>query len=283
MSRSAVIWLIIAAFLVLTGCIIFGGVMIAFEWDFTKLSTTKYETNSYEIDEDFKNISIVTDTADIVFEVSDSNESKVVCYEPSNTKHSVSVKDGTLIIELTDTRKWYEHIGVNFTSPRITVYIPKGECEAVSVKSSTGNISIGRISAKTLDFSVSTGRITVSDVDCTGDVKIGVSTGKTTLNDVKCRNLTSSGNTGDIYLKNVIVAEKLTITRTTGDVKLDACDAADILIKSNTGDVKCSLLSDKHYTAQTGTGNVDVPKVTSGGGLCDITTSTGDIKVTVLQ
>ncbi len=283
MSRSTAIWLIIAAFLVLTGCIMFGGVMMALEWDFTKLSTTEYETNSYEIEENFKNISIVTDTANVVFEISDSNESRVVCYEPTNAKHSVTVKDGSLTIELTDTRKWYEHIGVNFTSPHITVYIPRGEYGDISVKSSTGHINIGNISADTLDLSVSTGKITVTDADCAGDVKVSVSTGKTNLTDVKCKSLTSSGNTGDISLKNVIVAKKLSLARTTGDVKLDACDAAEILIKTNTGDVKCSLLSDKHYTAQTSTGKIDVPTITSGGGICDITTSTGDIVVTVLQ
>lgn len=283
MSKNTAIWLIAAAFLILIGCIIFRGVMMAFEWDFTKLSTSEYETNSYNVEDDFKNISIVTDTADIVFEVSESSESRVVCYEQNNAKHSVTVKDGTLAIEVVDTRKWYEHIGVNFSSPRITVYIPSGEYGDISVKSSTGQISIGNISSDTLDLSVSTGKITVTDANCSGDVKVRVSTGKTTLTDVECKSLTSSGNTGDISLKNVIVTEKLSLARTTGDVKLDACDAAELVIKTDTGDVKCSLLSDKHYTAKASTGRIDVPKVTSGGGICGITTSTGDIVVTVLQ
>ena len=64
MSKITKIWLIIAASLVLVGCIIFGGVMTMLKWDFTKLSTGKYETHNYEIDEKFNNISIVTDTAE---------------------------------------------------------------------------------------------------------------------------------------------------------------------------------------------------------------------------
>ena len=45
MSKITKIWLIIAASFVLIGCIIFGGVMTMLKWDFTKLSTDKYETN----------------------------------------------------------------------------------------------------------------------------------------------------------------------------------------------------------------------------------------------
>ena len=51
MGKSVKIWLIIAASLVLIGCIAFGGVMAMLKWDFAKLSTAKYETNDYEINE----------------------------------------------------------------------------------------------------------------------------------------------------------------------------------------------------------------------------------------
>ena len=67
MKKSTKIWLIIAASLVLIGLIIFAGVMSMVKWDFKKLSTVKYETNNYEITEEYRNISIVTNTADIVF------------------------------------------------------------------------------------------------------------------------------------------------------------------------------------------------------------------------
>ena len=67
MRTRTKIWLIIATSLVLIGCIIFSGVMTMLKWDFTKLSTSKYDTNNYEITENFNNISIITSTADILF------------------------------------------------------------------------------------------------------------------------------------------------------------------------------------------------------------------------
>ena len=321
MSKITRIWLIIAASFVLVGCIIFGGVMSMLKWDFTKLSTVKYETNNYEITENFNNISIVTDTADILFVPCENAKSVVVCYEQKNTKHSVTITDGTLVIETVNTRKWYEYIGINFGTPKITVYIPQGEYGALFVKSSTGNVEIPKefkfenidisettgsvtnyasasenikiktgtgnihvenVSANTLDLSVSTGGVAVSNVTCESVVKISVSTGKTNLTNIRCKNVVSTGNTGEISLNNVIAAEKFSIERSTGDVKFDGCDAAEISVKTDTGDVTGFLLSNKVFIVQTDTGNVDVPQ-TATGGKCEITTSTGDINISIRQ
>ena len=280
MRKSTKIWLIIASSLVVIGCAIFGGVMTMIKWDFTKLSTVKYETNDYKINENYENISIVTDTADIVFEYSKDAKTSVVCYEENKIKHSVAVSDNTLIIEVEDARKWYEHIGIHFGTPKITVSIPQGEYGTLSVKTSTGNIRVGNVSADTLDFSVSTGNVTVSDVICKGNIKIKVSTGKTSIMGAKCQNFMTNGSTGKVSLKNVIATEKFSIERSTGDIKFDGCDAANIFIKTNTGDVKGKLLTDKVVVAQTDTGSVDVPK-TVNGGRCEISTNTGDIKIEI--
>lgn len=317
MSKSVKIWLIIATSLVITGCIIFGTVLTILGWDFMKLSTSKYETNRYEISEAYSNITIVSDTADVKLVASDSTA--IECYEQEKAKHAVTVKDDTLVIEIADTRKWYDHISVNFGSPKITVYIPQGEygalyirsdtgdleipkdfgfssidvsqstgnvtsrasaSEFIKIKTTTGNIYAESISAGSLELSVSTGKITVSDAICEGDITIGVSTGKTFLTSLECKSLTSSGNTGDISLTNVIAREKLSIERSTGDVKLDASDAADISIKTDTGDVKGSLLNGKTFITKTDTGRIDVPSSVAGG-KCEISTDTGDIKITV--
>ncbi len=319
MSKRTKIWLITASSLVLVGCIIFGGVMTVLKWDFTKLSTVKYETNVYEINEDYKNISIITKTADILFVPSENSKTSVVCHEPKNMKHKVTVQDGALVIETVDTRKWYEYIGINFSVPKITVYIPQGEygtllvksstgdveipkqfkfesidisentgnvnncasaSKAIKIKTSTGNIRVENISADTLDLSVSTGEISVFDVICESTVNINVSTGKTNLIDTECKSVISSGSTGDISLKNVIAAEKFSIQRSTGDVKFEDCDAAEIFIQTDTGDVIGTLLSDKVFITNTDTGHINVPNSVTGG-RCEITTDTGNIKIEI--
>ncbi len=313
------IWLIVAASLVLIGVIIFGGVMAMYNWDFTKLSTVEYETNNYEINEKFNNISINTNTDDVIFAPSDEGICKVVCYEEQNAKHLVVVKDGTLIINKADKKKWYEYIGINFGAPKITVYIPQGEYGAllvnsstsyveipenfkfegidisistgnvkclasalgkIKIKTSTGDICVQNATADTLDLSVSTGKVIVQSVACGDDIKINVSTGRAKLTDVTCKNITSNGSTGDISLNNVIATEKFSIERSTGDVRFENSDAAEIFVKTDTGDVKGSLLTNKVFITQTDTGSVDVPKTITGG-RCEITTDTGDIAISL--
>lgn len=299
MTKKTKIWLITATFLLLTGCVIFGGVMTVYKWDFSKLSTNKYETNKYDINDNFKNISVNVKTADIVFVPSENAKAEVVCHEQDNAKHEVSVINDTLTIKLVDERKWYEYIGINFRTPKITVYLPQGEYGNLNIDSSTGDTKIpSNHTYNSIDISASTG-----DVECrasalesikiklnTGDIDIEnitaenvdltVTTGEIELKEVSCKNLSSNGSTGHITLKNVIAKEKFAIERSTGDVKFELCDANEIFVKTDTGDVKGSLLFDKVFITQTDTGSVNVPKTITGG-RCEITTDTGDIKITV--
>ena len=319
MRKTVKIWLFIAASLVFVGLIMFAAVMSEYKWDFSKLSTGKYETNTYEISEEFSNLSMNTDTADIIFALSDDGKCRVECYEEEKAKHSVAVQENTLVMKMIDEKSWYDYIGINFGSPKITVYLPKAEytslfingstgdieipknfkfegvdislstgdvnffasaSKLIIIKTSTGNICVENTSAGTLDLSASTGRITVSNVICGGDANINVSTGRTNLNNIECKNLTSSGDTGNISLNNVIAAEKFSIKRNTGDVRFDGSDAAEILVETDTGDVTGTFLSEKTFFVETDTGSVDVPESITGG-RCEITTNTGDIELDI--
>jgi DUF4097 and DUF4098 domain-containing protein YvlB len=310
-------FVVLAVALMIIGLLIFTAAACSAGWDFTKLGTVKHETNTYDISEAFDCISIKTDTSDIDFLPSEDGKIKVVCYEKENMKHSVLVSDGTLKIGVVDTRKWYEHISW-YSSPKITVYLPEGEYSSliveedtgdievsnkfkfesvdikastgdvelysyagsVKIKTSTGDIRVENINANSINLSVSTGDVKVTGAVCEGDLNITVSTGKTYLTDTKCKNLISTGDTGDMKLQGVVATEKFSIERSTGDIKFEGCDAAEIYVTADTGDVKGTLLSDKVFLAVSDTGEIDVPKTISGG-RCEITTDTGDIRLSV--
>ena len=297
--------------------ITFGVIMLTM----TACTSGNYETHTYEINEVFYNIVIKTDTADIAFVPSDDGICRVVCYEEAKKSHFVEVQNGTLTVNVVNDKKWYDYIGVNIDSPKITVYLPEAEYSSLVVEESTGDIEISKnfgfksidislstgdvkcyssakeaikivastgdiyaesISASSLDLTVSTGRVTVSDITCEGDITIGVSTGKAYLSDIVCKNLTSTGSTGDISLKNVISTEKISIERSTGDVTLEASDAKEIFITTDTGDVKGSLLTNKVFITKTDTGRINVPNSITGG-RCEITTDTGDIIISISE
>ena len=316
MSRKTMGWLFVAIVLIIVGGIILGGALNMLSWNLSKLSTVKYETNGHEINEKYKDILIETKEAVIELVPWDSAKTLAVCEEKTSMKHSVTLEDGALVVRVVDTRKWYDYISLfNFKTPKITVYLPEGEYGNLSIRSSTGDVSIpdcfsfgsvdailstgdvtcyavadsvkiktstGHIygkglSSREVDIKTSTGHVNISDSKL-GDAHIKVTTGRVDLENVTCESLGSEGSTGNMMLKNVIASGRFSIERSTGDIKLDRCDAAEISIETDTGNITGTLLSDKIFFAETDTGRVSVPRTTRGG-RCEITTDTGDINI----
>ena len=300
MNKSTKIWLILAFSLLFTGLIIFSTIMSLLNWDFTKLSTVKYQTITHEVSEDFTNIDINVDTADVEFFYTTDSKITVTTREYENSTHSIKVEDSTLKIETLDTRKWYERISLfSFISPKVAIYLPLEEYGKLSIISDTGDVKMPNdLNFSSIDIVSDTGDVinyasateyikiqtTTGDVKLekisTNEITIIVTTGDVKVKDVACKTFTSNGNTGDISLINVIVRDNLTIFRSTGDVEFHRCDADNIEVETDTGDVEGSFVSSKIFITKTSTGDVDVPKTTSGG-ICKITTSTGDIEIDI--
>lgn len=276
--KKTAIWLIIATILVVTGTVAFIIALSMNNWDFKRFDTTKYVTNTYEINDDFNDLLLHTTEADIIFMPSDDNICKVICYEAETAKHDVIVKDNALTINVDDQRKWYNYINISLSSPSITVYLPKSEYNSLSVKTNTGAIRVKNITTDNLELSTTTGSISVDSVKCTNDIKLDVTTGSVTVKNTHCNNFSSDGDTGMLSLDNLISDGIFDIERTTGGVKFKHCDASEIYVKTSTGNVSGSLLSEKTFVTETTTGVVKVPKNTTGG-KCEITTTTGNIKI----
>lgn len=271
--------LIVAASLVLLGTCLFVVTMSIIKWDFSVLGV-KNVTNEHALSENFSSISVNTDTANVTVLPSPDGACRVICVEREKEIHTVSVTDGTLNIQLTDTREWYDHISIFSRPTSITLYLPRSEYDSVCIKADTGDINVEDISVGTLNICVSTGDVSAKSVSSDGEVSVGVTTGDACLTDLTCKNLTSSGSTGNITLKSVRASDSISLKRSTGDVTFDGCDAAALTVKTSTGNVRGSLLTEKIFSVKTSTGKVSVPDGTSGGTF-DATTSTGDIIIEI--
>ena len=319
MRKTTKISIIIASAFVAIGVILFSVVMTSYNWDFSKLSTSEFVENSYIITDDFNNISFDTDTADITFEVSEDGKCKVECYEDVNAKHSATVENDTLNINVNNHKPWYSYIGVNFNQASVTVYLPKTEYNNLTIDENTGDVKIptdfkfkemninastgnmmisasvsgdseihtstGAIriedtSAGSLELSSSTGDIVLTNVLCDGDIKTDVSTGRNDFTDIKCKNFTTDGSTGEVVLTSVIATGEFNINRSTGSVIFDGSDAKEIFVDTSTGSVTGTLLTDKVFITDTSVGSVSVPKSVTGG-RCEINTSTGSIDIDI--
>lgn len=249
-------------------------------FDLKKFSGDPYTTKNYEETGTFTRISIETSTADIELRRSEDGTCKAVCRENDEYTFEVEVNGNVLEIKSHEKRKWFRFFMLNFEEPKVTLYLPDAEYEKLAVRSSTGDIRIpADVRFREVELIGSTGDFNGSLGNCES-VKIETSTGDINLTGTYARYVTVKTATGDVKLDSVIADETISITTSTGDVKLDGIDGPAIKIKTATGDVNGTVLSPKAFQTKTSTGSVVVPS-DSASQTCEITTSTGDINMSV--
>lgn len=299
MKKVTRLMVIFATSLVFIGGAIFAVAMTINGWDFSKLTTKDYVTKSYEITQEFTSIDVDVSTADLNVKLATDGKCMVVTYEDKKIEYTPNVSNGTLKISKKDNRKWYDYIGINAGSSQITVYLTQSQLDALNIKASTADVTIYKeLTFENININLSTG-----DVKCyasaenqikvkvsTGDIKLEnltagsidlkATTGGVVVKNVNCQSFVSSASTGDLEMKNVVATQSFNIVRDTGKVKFEGCDAGEIYIETDTGDVEGSFLSAKVFDVRTDTGKISYPQSTSGG-LCKITTDTGDVTITI--
>ena len=79
-------------------------------------------------------------------------------------------------------------------------------------------------------------------------------------------------------------ASAASIRTASGDVRLDELETDPTLtVQTASGDVELELLSDRFYDIKTNSGSVYAPQSTRDGGMCRITTTSGDVRITVTE
>ena len=202
---------------------------------------------------------------------------KIVVALPEAMYASLTVDGGTG--NITINRGFvFENIDLSLSTGDVDCYASAED--AIKIEISTGEIELEDISADLIKLKSTTGDIELSNVNVSEDVTIEVTTGDISLEGVRCRNLTTDGGSGNVELEDVIAVGTISVEATTGNVYLENSDASELYINATTGDIKGNLLTDKVFIAKATTGKVRVPS-SEIGGKCKITTTTGDIIITV--
>ena len=257
-------WLMAAAALIILGSIIFSMTACTAGFDMGRIFSGSYDDKTHEIGEIFSDIVINTDTADITFVKSGDETVKVICHERKRGGHSVTVADGVLKIDVTDDRKWYDHIGSD-DETAITVYMPAGKYDSLVISEHTGDLSIPAdfvfsdidIDISTADvllrasadgdvkIDASTGDIKINEISVGGALDVTVSTGDVILSGVVCNSVSVAGSTGTTEINSLSASGGVALERSTGDVNIVGLDAVSLDIVTSTGkvnasDVKCT-------------------------------------------
>ena len=175
-------------------------------------------------------------------------------------------------------------------------------CEAavagsLEFRSDTGDFRGENLRGKEARLESKTGAVQLSAAEVSGALTVAEHTGRVRLTEVSCGSGKLTTTTGSVTLERVTASGELAVETDTGNVKLiggdagtlrvktntgdltfDGADAGAIYAETDTGDVTGSLRSEKVFLTETDTGKVSVPRTITGG-RCEITTNTGDIKI----
>ncbi len=274
----------IAGLLILAGFIIGFIVMAKHNWNFLGIGGSDMVTNSYEFTDDIESISIISETADIEFNISKDDKCRITAYEHEKEIHEVALKNGKLTVTYTDKRKWYEHISLfSFgDSTRLTISLPEKKYSYLMIDESTGDINIPEgFAFGNIDINVSTG-----DVKCYASAderyRIEASTGNIKVENASANNFILTVSTGHIEAKDLKCKTDLSLTVSTGRSELKNIKCSSFITHGSTGKLTCeNLIASETIRIERSTGNVELDK-------CDaaelfIETSTGSVKGSLLS
>lgn len=272
--------LFLGAALLAAGLLIMASTFFYIKFDFSELNSTDLSQRDVSVEEPFERISIDVDWFDVRVLPQSGTTAQVLAPEGANLHTEISVRDGTLLIELKDVRRWYQRF-FSFAPGNlgtVTVYLPSGTYSALKIATDTGDIKVEGGAADALRFDNTQIETSTGDVHYHADMPKGATFVPEKVPGV----LWIVSSTGDVAVSDTDVYV-IDIFTTTGDVTLTACSARTIKIESDTGEI---ALRDLHGDAESGTLHLvtdtstgDVTVSSTASSMAEITTSTGDVAV----
>ena len=280
----------------------------------------KFEAKHYTAQTLFQNIVIEDDTTNINILPSNDGICKIDYMESKQTTYEINVSENTLSIKLIDNTSWYHNL-FNFGSISINIYLPQADYQnltidtttgnvnvsqalsfndvkidlstgnasvksavsgELSIHTSTGNVTVGNASPTSVTLQTSTGNISATAIHTSGTFYAKSTTGNQSYTDVSCQSSQLQTSTGNIRMVNLVSADHLKASTSTGNIFFDNCDAATLDVDTVTGNVNGTLRTPKIIYATSDTGKISIPHLTEGG-LCEITTDTGNIKISIVE
>lgn len=309
--------ILVAVLCVGVGLLLVLGAMVATGFDFGRMNTLHFVTNTYTVHDTFTNISIKDAECDVRLVLTEGGTCTVECRESDKIYNTVAVENGTLTVRRVDSRRWYEHIGVYWWGKmEVTVYLPQAEYHSLSAVSVSGNVEIpegfsfqkaearstsgsvrfaaaveGDLYVKTVSGSVSvegaapktltaqstSGSVSIVNVCVGGPLNAKTVSGRLTLTDVTCQSMEAESTSGGIVFSDTLASGHMRIKSVSGAVELRRCDADTLWIKTTSGSVRGTLLTEKIFVTNTSSGRVNVPQSASGG-KCEVKTTSGSIE-----
>lgn len=224
---------------VAAGLLISFAALVALDFNFFEMGTMEPVTNTYAVTDAFTGVSVWGAECDVRLIPSRDATCTVLCSETDRIAHTVAVRNGTLIIERTDNRKWFEHIGFmwSYWGPiEVVICLPEGAYEDLRVRTTSGDVEIPEA------FSFAQAEVNV----VSGDIRF------------------AAGVEGELHLTSIsgdlqvggTSPQGLTVESTSGEVAVDAVETSVFSCKTISGTQRISRLTCQRATVNSTSGSV---------------------------
>ncbi|MBR5140453.1 MAG: DUF4097 family beta strand repeat protein [Clostridia bacterium] len=282
----------------------------------------KMLSESYTVVENITSLDIECSRfeCDVIVKSTSESQTRIEFYYPEKKGVSYEVTDGTLVIKNEKNISSLLSLVDFGNSSRIIVYLPDKAYDEIKINSDTGDVRLSSLSSRNLSVEVSTGDVTINDLQVFDKITINGSTADHELHSVTANALTIKNSTGDVSVENATLSsfdittstgeveindliasshgniktssgaieiERMTVEGTlfmksgTGDIEFSRLDAYEIYATASTGEIEGDVLTPKNFVTETSTGKVSVPSPDTSKGIFNIKTSTGDIKIRI--
>ena len=278
-----------------------------FSFDF--LSNVQIEQKEYteEVGKNITELSLAFETTDVTVNFDETAQGVHVSYPQRQNKKGENISEVTVTKtenSLTITEKLLPHLSIfDMNDKKLTVTLPTSKAYALSfegdtgdvtvnaggsfsnltVKISTGDISLSNVQAEQLSATLSTGDIKVDGATVVGDFTAKATTGDTTLSSITASSLSVKASTGDVKINGASVTDAVSVETSTGDITFTGSVKAEtVTVVTDTGDVKASdaVIDATTLSFTTSTGDVVATLTcTKHDYATSITTSTGDTNI----
>lgn len=161
--------------------------------------------------------------------------------------------------------------------------------DVVAISTSSGNIRFRGQECSRAGIGTSSGEITLKNIK-SDDLTLHTTSGDIDCSDGDCIRAEISTSSGEVTLANMDFGD-LTVQSTSGDISATRCDtkqnadAAEckMAFQSNSGEIEVSVLSPMRFSAESTSGDIDIPPSSDAGGELRAKSTSGDITIRVLE
>ena len=263
--------------------------------DWTPLVSTNYPVSG-----SFTDIAITDYYADVQLRPSRNGTISVTTRDAEGVSRDVSVAGGTLTITRAEPSVGERIFHHEDDDPTVILYLPAGNYGALTVSTTSGDVeasaqlNFSAVNLTTVSGDIELGGSVSGNVVCNttsgdvelycptaGAVQINTTSGDAELTGCYAESVAVLSTSGDTDLEHTIVSGAVTVDTTSGDIDLERSDAASLTLSTVSGEVEGTLLSAKNFSVSSTMGRVSVPASNPSAGPCNVSTTSGDVRLAV--